>query len=340
MSRENAGRDFRADFLLLTETMGAACLARYGFSFEWILDGGGCRITGEWLALKEDRIAQNSGRLMLRGEGEALCRARNDERCGTGISAGDDGLVIRRLLQQDGLYCRELLSGQGSFRVSEVRHRDAAWMFSSAVPIKPDSNAFELNQPGSIPRALCELREKYPGRYAMLTGAFRALFQNIECIDTGSPMSWSFCGIRAASALPFTMKNRVCPVCVSDVSLSQQPDVSILSDGAGRVLLMLTAAVFADAEGYQLPGIEEPEIPFTRGLCRASSLRFRACREQQDPDGSQLAVYCRTRESGGSLDRKAGEQRACGVLRDKRLKGQGAPLGVQAERRVTGRIHF
>ena len=233
MNRKNAGRDFRADFLLLMESMGADCYADCGFSFEWIRDGGGCRITGEWLTLKEERSGQKPERIILRGEGEALCRARKEERCGTGINAGDDGLVIRRLLQQDGLYCRELLSGQGSFRVSEVRHRDAAWMFSSAVPIKPDSNAFELNQPGSIPRALCELREKYPGRYAMLTGAFRALFQNIECIDTGSPMSWSFCGIRAASALPFAMKDRVCPACVSDAGLSQPPDVSVLADTRG-----------------------------------------------------------------------------------------------------------
>ena len=53
---------------------------------------------------------------------------------------------------------------------------------------------------------------------------------------------------------------------MSDVSLSQPPDVSVLSDGAVRVLLMLTAAVFADAEGHQLPGIEEPENSIHPGL--------------------------------------------------------------------------
>jgi len=40
MNRKNAGRDFRADFLFLTESMGADCLARCGFSFEWIRGGG------------------------------------------------------------------------------------------------------------------------------------------------------------------------------------------------------------------------------------------------------------------------------------------------------------
>ena len=53
---------------------------------------------------------------------------------------------------------------------------------------------------------------------------------------------------------------------MSDVSLRQPPDVSVLSDGAVRVLLMLTAAVFADAEWYPLLGIEKPENSIHPGL--------------------------------------------------------------------------
>ena len=96
-------------------------------------------------------------------------------------------------------------------------------------------------------------------RYAMLTDAFRRLFPDIEGIDAGDPDVRELPGIRAAAAFPLAMKDRVCPACASGVSLSQPPDVSVLSYGAGRVLLMLTAAVAADAEGDQLPGIEEPE---------------------------------------------------------------------------------
>ena len=100
----------------------------------------------------------------------------------------------------------------------------------------------------------------------MLTDAFRRLFPDIECIDAGEHDVRELPGIRAASALPFAMKDRVCPACVSDVSLIQPHDVRVLSDGAWRVLLMLTAAVFADAEGHSLPGIEEPENSIHPGL--------------------------------------------------------------------------
>ena len=65
----------------------------------------------QWLTIKEDRRGQKPERLILRGEGEALCRARRDERCGTGISPGGDGPVIRRLLQQGRLYIGSFSAG-------------------------------------------------------------------------------------------------------------------------------------------------------------------------------------------------------------------------------------
>lgn len=42
-------------------------------------------------------------------------------------------------------------------------------------------------------------------RYAMLTDAFRRLFPDIEGIDAGDPDVRDLTGIRAASALSFTM---------------------------------------------------------------------------------------------------------------------------------------
>jgi predicted ATPase len=266
MSRENAGRNFRADFLFLTESMGISCYAEYGFSFEWIRNSGGCRITGEWLTVKEDRKGQRPERLILRGEGESLYRARKDGLCNTRINAGGDGLVLGILLQQDGLYYLELLKELNAFRVYEIRHPDTAVLFSSPAAMERDGCSFDLKERGSIPRLLCELREKYPERYMMLTDAFCQLFPDIEGIDARAMDLREFCGIRPASAPPFTRKERVCSVYVSDANLNQPLDISVLSDGAGRVLLMLTAAVFADTEGYQLLEIGEPENSVHPGL--------------------------------------------------------------------------
>ena len=266
MSRENAGRNFRADFLFLTESMGISCCAEYGFSFEWIRDGGGCRITGEWLTVKEDRKGRKPERLILRGEGESLYRARKDGLCNTRINAGGDGLVIRRLMLQDGLYYHELLKELNNFRVYEILHPDTAALFSSPAAMERDGCSFDMKERGSIPRLLCELSEKYPERYMMLTDAFRTLFPDIEGIDARAMDLREFCGIRPASAPPFTRKERVCSVYVIDANLNQPLDISVLSDGARRVLLMLTAAVFADTEGYQLLEIGEPENSVHPGL--------------------------------------------------------------------------
>lgn len=167
---------------------------------------------------------------------------------------------------QDGLYYHELLKELNAFRVYEIRHPDTAALFSSPAAMERDGCSFDMKERGSIPRLLCELSEKYPERYMMLTDAFCQLFPDIEGIDARAMDLREFCGIRPASALPFTRKDRVCSVYVSDANLNQPLDISVLSDGAGRVLLMLTAAVFADTDGYQLLEIGEPENSISPGL--------------------------------------------------------------------------
>lgn len=267
MNKETAGRDFRADFLFLTESMGTNYYADYGFSFEWIRDDGGCRITGEWLTVKEDRKGQKPNQLILREDREKiLYRAQREGRCSTKINAGDDELVINRLMMQDRLYYLRLVKELNSFRVYQERHSDTAMLFSSLVSIKSENYSFDLNQPDSIPRMVYELKEKYPDRYEILTDAFCQLFPNIQSIDVRELDFWKLHDIKPASDLPFTMKHKIYSMYVNDVNLNQPLNVSVLSDGARRVFLMLTAAIIADIEGLPLIAIEEPENSIHPGL--------------------------------------------------------------------------
>ena len=158
---------------------------------------------------------------------------------------------------QDGLYYHELLKELNAFRVYEIRHPDTAALFSSPAAMERDGCSFDMKERGSIPRLLCELSEKYPERYMMLTDAFRTLFPDIEGIDARAMDLREFCGIRPASAPPFTRKERVCSVYVSDANLNQPLDISVLSSSS--------------KSGSR-------RTPFTRGCCRASLMRSRSLR--------------------------------------------------------------
>ena len=117
INKETAGSDFRADFLFHSENMGKKYYADYGFSFEWIRDDkSGCRITGEWLTLKEDSRSQKPKQLIKRKE-KNLFRALKEGKCNRSINVGDDELVINRLKLIDKLYylwCLRCLLG-GAF---------------------------------------------------------------------------------------------------------------------------------------------------------------------------------------------------------------------------------
>ena len=260
LNRKTAGRDFRADFLFLTENLGTSYYADYGFSFEWIRDDGGCRITGEWLTVKEVRKGQKPNQLILRkDEGKMVFRAQKEGRCSTRIKVGGDELVINRLMQLDKLYYFWLVKELNSCRVYRERHFETGVLFSPRVREKAENYSFDLNQPDSIPRMVYELKWNYPDKYEILTDAFCQLFPNIQGIDVREVDFWKLHDIKPDVNLPFTMNQKIYSMYVTDVNLNQPVSVGALSDGARRVFLMLTAAIIADIEGLSLIEIEEPE---------------------------------------------------------------------------------
>ena len=260
INKKNAGRDFRADFLFLTENMGTSYYVEYGFSFEWIRDDGVCRITGEWLNIKENRKGQKYNQLIVREDkGKIAYRTQQEGRCSTKIKVSDDELIINRLTQLDGLYYIWLVKELNSCRVYRERHFETGRLFSSLVTVKAENYSFDLDQIDSIPRMVYELRQKYPEKYEILTDAFCQLFPNIQGIDVREVDFWKLHDIKPAENLPFTMKHKIYSMYVTDVNLNQPLNVGVLSDGARRVFLMLTTAIIADIDGLSLIEIEEPE---------------------------------------------------------------------------------
>ena len=167
INKETAGRDFRADFLFQSEDMGTTYYADYGFSFEWIRNGNsGCRITGEWLTLTDDRTAQKPNQIILR-KPQPFFRTLKEGMCDNAINVGDDELVINRLKQDDSLYYYWLVRELNSFGVQGVyleRHFDTRRLFlPSGTILKSENYSFNLNQLDFIPRMVYQLKKEYKG---------------------------------------------------------------------------------------------------------------------------------------------------------------------------------
>lgn len=263
INKETAGRNFRADFLFNSENMGKKYYADYGFSFEWIRDDkSGCRITSEWLTLKEDSRAQKPKQLIRRKE-KTLFRALKEGKCNRSINVGDDELVINRLKLIDKLYYLWLVKELNYFGVYGVyleRHFDTRRLFlPSGTIIKSGDYSFDLNHLDIIPRMVYQLKKEYKGKYDILIDAFCQLFPNIHSIDVRETEYSPSHPMNMPLELPFTMKYASYSMFVNDVNLNQPINFSVLSDGARRVFLMLTVAIVADMTGVSLIEIEEPE---------------------------------------------------------------------------------
>lgn len=262
-NKETAGRDFTADFLFLTEDMGTTYYADYGFSFEWRRNdkSGGGRITGEWLTLQEGSKARGPTQLILR-QPQPFFSEQKEEKCDRAIDVGYDELIINRLKVSDKLYYLWLVKELNSFGDHGVyleRHFDTRRLFlPSGTTLKSGKYSFDLNRLNLIPEMVYQLKKEYPGKYKILTDAFRQLFPNIEGIDvreTDWQLHHTNMPLDPSSKIEYAKYSMF----VNDVNLNEPTNVSFMSDGARRVLLMLTVAVAADIKGFSLIEIEEPE---------------------------------------------------------------------------------
>lgn len=263
-----AGKNFRAGFQFAMNLSGARYIVGYGFSFEWVRDGGGgCRIVDEWLTAKEDKKNQKANTLIRRGE-NALYKASPEGRCTTPIRVKDDELIINRLMLEENLYYHELVEQVNFVQVYVERHFDTVGLFSQGN-ISRFEDALELKSIYSIPETVFQLKQQHPDRYELLMDAFLQLFPNIQSIDVREIDLVKQHSLEVPEKLPFTLKDKVYSMYVQDVNLNQPININSMSDGARRVFLMLTITVIAELEGISLIAIEEPENSVHPGLLQS-----------------------------------------------------------------------
>ena len=261
-------KNYVADFVFSIKTGERTYIVNYGFEFVWIKNKGGRRIVGEWLSAREEGVSQKFTKLINRSE-KALYKSAPTGRCSSVVRVDDNELVINKLLANDDLYYKEIVSQLNKVKVHLERHMDASWFYLQDPIVPKDYEEFDLSNLSSVPRTIYRLKKKYPDKYEILESAFVQLFPNIQKIDVKEIDIGEHHDIRISGDAPYTVTNKVYSMFVQDANLNQAMDFSSMSDGAKRVFLMLTCAVIADIEGITLIEFEEPENSIHPGLLQS-----------------------------------------------------------------------
>ena len=231
----------------------------YGYTFKWYRnDETGAKITAEWLRVKPCD-SQKFSQIIKREEDSYLYKSSESGRCSKKTTAADDELLIHKLAAIDNYFCVDTIKQIFQMEIYIDHHLDASREYEVHPIISTQEDVLALDSSSGIPRTFAILKEKHPDEYERLTNAFCQLFPNISQIEVKEyPINMG--DIEGLpKEIPYKIAKSAFVLWVVDDTLNQPIRFEDLSDGAKRILWMLTCLVKANLNNLVLVAIEEPE---------------------------------------------------------------------------------
>ena len=250
-------------------SLGEYQYVRYGFSFTWIRDdASGQRLNDEWLEMRENESVKYT-RYLKRTEGRY--RKGKSTNAFRNISLGNYQLAIDTLSSIDDIAYSQVLHS--------IKHLSFTTCLSLDMDTKYEDIPFVLNEPSLsisstevIPRLLDNLKETNPDRFILFKEAITTLFPEIIDVEVVKakfdppPALKNIFSVgdgekrieHVSEIPPFTWKNEIQRIFVTNKYLNQPMDITMLSAGTKRLFWIMTI-LFSCVSETQLIGIEELE---------------------------------------------------------------------------------
>lgn len=264
LNRQLAQEDFKFELEMTTDTDSALdkVWVTYGFQFRWIKsDKSGGNINSEWLKVKRDEKGQKYGQFIYRNGNKAKYKRVDSGRCDYPINIEPDELVINKLNAYDNLFFIDIVKKINKLSAHIERHLDAEPAYEPDPFVRTDWEALQIDNLENLPRAIFHLKEdpRTIGKYDLLINSYRQLFPQIDEVEVMRATLKGEIKHNIPEDLPLRLTNELYALFVTDKNLNQPINFENMSDGAKRILLLLTCVILADHNKISLVAIEEPE---------------------------------------------------------------------------------
>lgn len=241
----------------------------YSYSFNWMsykkqLAG---KIISECLKIRDE--SQTATTFIKREGNNAFYKSSKTGRCSTKILIDDNELVLNKLIAFDSLYYKELIKEVLNINVYIDRHFDSNSGYGITFMSEQELTDLTLKPELNIPKTLYRIKENHPEKYKLLINAFTSLFPSIRnlYVEEISNKIMPQIQIKSNNNIQ-AFSDKYYLLFVDDTNLNVSINFMAMSDGARRVLLLLTFVVLAQINNYDLICIEEPENSIHPGLLR------------------------------------------------------------------------
>ena len=252
--------DFMFDLEGRLDKEGTAYIVQYGYSFEWQKDDGGRRIRKEYLKYKKEHDKKYTQ--LISRDLQAFYKPSETARCTMEETIGQSELLLKKLADSEEVFYSFILNEIMSVSAVSLTDMDVNSYYNPKILWDSDYDPDALMQ-RNVAHSFENLRKKHPETADMLLDAYLQLFPNI--VNVGVTVTDNRSLVKQIESmewpkdLPYTYVEKSYQLVYRDKNMNQPLGFHTLSDGARRVFKILVDVASANAEGYDLILLEEPE---------------------------------------------------------------------------------
>ena len=231
----------------------------YSYSFKWFSSNinDTSEIIKEDLKIR-DSSSQTASAFIKRDENGSYYKRSETARCSTEILIDKNDLILNKLTAYDNLFYIELIKKLLNINVYVDRHFDSQSSYGITFMSEQELTDLTLKPALNIPKTLYNIKEKHPDKYNLLKNVFTSLFPNILDFQLNE-VGQLFNSLKDKNNEKEIFSDKVYVLYVKDTSLKYSINFNAMSDGAKRILLLITFIIVAQINNYNLICIEEPE---------------------------------------------------------------------------------
>lgn len=278
ISKPLANEPFHFEIEFEDEALGNHRFVRYGYTFSWFRDDGlGQVITNEWLDTRPNESVRYTSFLK---RSESKYRATKESLSFRKVLLEDTQLFIDVLSALEDIDLHPIISAVKNIHYHVCSSLDLGERFQAA-PIEYidyDSDGGIAFDDNDVPRALYQLSQKDPQKYALFLEAVYSLFPEFTDVTVqpyelkkkpdinmlvsvdGSQMSSVPVDMQADNAaVPFRIRDEMYRILITSQHLNQPINMSMMSTGTKRIFWLLANVFIASSKGMAFVGVEELE---------------------------------------------------------------------------------
>lgn len=267
--RNSEGKPFSFQIEGIVNFNNMPYFVRYGYTFSW---GNPVQKTKGEILSESLQISENNKdftTFIKRDKDECTYKSSPKGRCVTKMEIDNSTLAVNKLTSFDGLFYLEIIKQLLNVNVYIDRHFDTASGYGITFMSEQELTDLTLKPELHVPKTLYRIKQDYPDKFALLLNVYKSLFPNVQDLIVEEVTSKiPNIKIRHGDEIP-NFSDKVYLLFVKDKNLKYAIRFDAMSDGARRILLLLTFVVLAQLNNYSLICIEEPENSINPGLLRS-----------------------------------------------------------------------